>query len=214
MGLIEQILDDTLITPDPESRAIRDRLFKALMDDAYQREGARAFESPREHAALHEAGHAVISQTENIAVKHVRVDDRWIAGIQCWNGFTASNHQVETSPHTTIEQDFLSARMMIAGVVAEQCFLPDFRAGSSLNEVVFGHMIVKNMAAKVRGGDEEQILLMIVNSVATDLQGNERTLRAIAAALMHARIVRGAPLRKLLANVRRVSPAPPKSEES
>ncbi len=212
MELIEQLLDDTVVTPDPKSRAIRNDLFKAFMEDAYAREGKRAFEAPREHAALHEAGHAVISQVENIAVKHVRVDDRWIAGMQCWSGYTLSQHQVNTDAHTTVEQDFLSMRMIIAGVVAEQCFLPDYRAGSSLDEVVFGHMIAINMSGKMRGGDVEQILLMTVNSIAMDLRGNERTLRAIADALMHSRIVRGERLRKQLANVRRVSPAPPKSE--
>ena len=95
--------------------------------------------APRYHACIHEAGHCVIYMIDDLGVVSCRICSRWHLDRQTWGG-------VSTPPTASpIADDILVMRTHLAGALAEVCFLPDVRPGSSLDEIVLGQLLAENL---------------------------------------------------------------------
>jgi len=191
-----------LLATQPNSK----ELFAEAMilgEMAYEAQGPRAFEAPREAAALHEAGHAVIYAASGIAVESVAV---WPIPTNraCWIGLTESAvGKWFISKDTSPEADAAQIRYQMAGWVAEITFMgKDFRAASSIDEVVMAQNIARYVAMKT-GSHPATVFIencAIVNDV---LQRNEAAVRAIAKKLSTGcrKKLLGVSLAKILADV-------------
>ncbi len=150
---------------------------------AYAEQGERAFEATRRAAAVHEAGHAVEAELVGRPARSARVRRRWVGGRAQWVGVTnydrGGGPRMITSPTSAADDDVRHARLAIAGVLAELLFDPDFRSGSSLDEVATVNVIVANAAAKV-GAPAEDLFFAIIDRVIGDLETNSATVLAVA----------------------------------
>jgi hypothetical protein len=176
---------------------------------AFEKQGLAAFDSTRRAASLHESGHVIIGTVDGRKVRDLTVRRRLIAGRHQWLGVTRWRHwdadKPLTSPDSTVEDDIATARNVIAGWAAELLFDPDFRQGTSIDEIATFNLIVSNVIGKVGkfGSIEERksVLDAILSGVFADLRCNEAVIRTIAGRLEIVERLHGRELRKMLAKV-------------
>jgi hypothetical protein len=170
---------------------------------AFVKQGARAFEMPRQHAAIHEAGHAVMFTAAGRTVSKCSIHSKWIANRKAWGGWTAyDGERWRVDEESPVEDDVWQIRFQMAGVLAEVAFLgADFREGSSLDEVLTAQMLAATIAVKtVR--DRVQIFNENCWEASRILQANADLIQAIAWKLLHARSLSRKKLAPLLSDVR------------
>lgn len=167
-------------------------------------QGKDALLAPRWHAALHEAGHAVVATLEGLGVEAVSVKPEWFEGVKTWSGKTWTGvRSGKVGPATSLEQDAARLRYTLAGYVSEVCFTEDdFRLASSADETGIADIIAWTISAKT-GEPPKKIYLDGCLYARAQLKHNADIVKTIAKKLMHARKLRGAPLQKLLAKVKK-----------
>jgi hypothetical protein len=101
---------------------------------------------------------------------------------------------------STSADDQLALRQHMAGIIAEICFLPDVRAGSSRDEVAIGQLLCENIGTKT-GRNPHEIMAETNARLLADLRRDESAVHAIANSLMRDKVLRGAKLAARLAPV-------------
>ncbi len=221
MNLIDKLRGrngaQSIIVPGAATSAIRDQPNADFLEAevlelakmAYETQGAKAFELPREHAAIHESGHAIVYTVSGVTVEEVEIyavpQDR-----SCWAGWTriADAKKWVVSPDTDPADDCAQIRYQVAGWTAEFLFLgKELRLASSLDEVVLAKSIANTVAWKT-GANPTEVFLKNLAIVRGILQPNERVARAIAAKLSRGcrKKILGNSLRQILGEVQ----SPPK----
>jgi hypothetical protein len=147
-GSVPLSLGGQILWLDPESADNVKDMTLDLMREAAAAQGLAAFEAPRYHAAIHEAGHAVSALTAGEEVRLVRVFRRWHdlpisltrslglpsppGKIPAWQGVTLyardADHAIE--PDSSLDRLVSHFHRTLSGWVAELTFLRDFRLGS------------------------------------------------------------------------------------
>jgi hypothetical protein len=158
--------------------AIADKLLLALSIV-----GPRAFQYPKTSAAFHEAGHCVVGALQGSIPSKATIWPIVELGHQQWIGRTYGLPNWRVDKNTSADADLEHARSQLAGVVSEMLFDPDYRSGSSLNEVVTAQGIVRTAAAKLVR-DPEQLWLETLLVTGRQLEANELAVRQIANVLM------------------------------
>jgi hypothetical protein len=119
------------------------------VDAALAKDGIESLYAPRWHACVHEAGHYVSYTLDGFGVASVRVRSRWFNDKETWGGQTTPRLKIPDSGEaSTIAEDLLALRQHSAGILCEICFLPDVRAGSSVDEIAIGQMLAENVGTK------------------------------------------------------------------
>jgi hypothetical protein len=93
-----------------------------------QKHGVGAFESTKEAAAVHEAGHTVIAHLNGKRPKRVRIKQH--QGTTAWLGLTESYKRPKLG---TVAQQLKEAQFIYAGIAAEMLFDADIREASSID---------------------------------------------------------------------------------
>jgi hypothetical protein len=139
-------------TGDEVSTRAFNARYSALRDAALSEHGLDAFFAPRWHAATHEAGHCVIYTIDGFGVVSCRVRSWWHNDKQTWGGRSTPRRKIpDNDAASTVADDQLALRQHMAGFIAEVCFLPDVRAGSSRDEVAIGQLLCENICARNYG---------------------------------------------------------------
>jgi hypothetical protein len=102
--------------------------------------GARAFESPKTSAAVHEAGHVRLHSLHGDRVTVVSIRQHEAGG---WLGYTTAPSSAFNCPgNSATTETFLKvSRNLFAGLCAERMFDPDYREGSSLDEWIMSQLL-------------------------------------------------------------------------
>ena len=173
----------------------------AMMDAAIAHalalQGPRAFECPKSSAAIHEAGHAVFYAQSGILPSKIAIWPTVVLGEQRWIGRTYGVPLYQIDGATSAKNDLKVAQELMSGVGAECLFDPEYRAGSSLDEIVLAFVAVGAAAFKVQC-DAEMLWFETLNEVATILKADEEIVRQIAAELMQKGVCKGGLLKRLL----------------
>jgi hypothetical protein len=146
-------------------------------------DGARAFDCPKTSAAFHESGHCVISALQGHTPSKASIWSVIEFGRPQWIGRTDGIPKWTVNDSTPPENDLKQAQSQLAGVVSEALFDPNYRLGSSIDEVVIAQAIVLSAAIKLRR-DIGHLLLETLGDVVTKLKANARVVRDIADVLM------------------------------
>jgi hypothetical protein len=149
-------------------------------------QGERAFDNPKSSAAWHEAGHAVIAATQRICPEGVRIWPVSESGRTHWQGWIEGTQPLHVDASTNVEADRAQAVFQIAGWMAEIIF--DFRAGSSLDEVITAQSIALTVAIKTQR-EPRQVWAEILVDTAESLRAQEPIVRTIADELRRKRRV-------------------------
>jgi hypothetical protein len=166
------------------------------------RNGFEAPISARQTAAIHEAGHAVITAALGYPARAVEVFE--VDGQ--WSGYTVfpreapcyRNFDIRVEPQTAI----LKAAFLIAGREAEKIQEgADFHSGSSLDELAESSLII-SMVEKWLG--IRDISAQVEATVRDILIEEEATLLKVRDTLMTKGLIETAPLHQLLGGVKRV----------
>jgi hypothetical protein len=178
-------------------------------------EGLSAFEMPRPAAVSHEAGHCIVAAHEGITPRRITVFAQTVCGIEAWGGNMETRETFTTTPDTNVEDDLRWARCVIAGLAGEVITRLD-KPGSSLDEVALSQLIAANAATKTYDhsqGDAaysayaQNLWHERVWGVAlTILIANRDAFWRLGKLLHREGCVKGGKLRKILADVRRISP--------
>jgi hypothetical protein len=163
---------------------------------AYTVQGMQAFENTQGAAALHEAGHCVVNQSEGVTPAKVRI---WLNEGD-WVGRTEQPTRLRTDNTTTPGEDLCHARITYAGLLSEQLFDADYRLASSIDEFVLTMVLVRNAAIKLRR-DPEELLCDTRLTVGVTLVKHEGIVRRIAEELMRERNIDAEKLAQLLSKV-------------
>jgi hypothetical protein len=163
--------------------------------------GERAFECPKEAAAIHEAGHVVVNVALGGRVRRVDIDCHPSGA---WIGYTEYlNGEWSLSPETATSEKWLEiARNLYAGVAAEMLFDPDFRQGSSLDEVVMSQWIGGEAAHLVNEDPASFWTTHVDRGVADILRKHRDVHGKIVANLMRRGFLKGLPLSDLCRRIR------------
>lgn len=157
----------------------------ALARTAYHQQGKRAFESPRTHAAAHEAGHCVANALVGCRVVEARIWKRR-AG---WEGETRARPE-DVARLTVLQR----AQVAASGLIAELVLVgADTRLGSSLDEQVAAEAMLDHAGADVR---------TCLDAWRAALEAQRAPLAAVQEQLLREGRVRPPKLDRLLAPVR------------
>ena len=210
LSMLVTLADDTIVTDgcvkrlcgspieDPKlGRAIAE-MVATWTRKALEEQGAAAFTSPLEHAALHEAGHCVAA-----AALGWRPLASWVqeSAPGLWLGRTTwAEEQWRATPQTAPEDDWRFAAIIIAGWAAENT-RTDARAGSSFDEMALHHLLCDGIAAKLTADPMEirRISLAAMRWLLGEVYRD--ALASVSAALITARRLDADELAKLLADV-------------
>jgi hypothetical protein len=178
--------------------------FTKMVMDTYQLQGIRAFETTKRGTALHEAGHTVISTVLGRKVSRTRIKRaRKQQPIDGWTGHTYDGVVDLIGPDSSVENDLNFARSIIAGLISEITFdRADYRAGSSLDEIIQFQLAINNVATKAQRADGLNIALEQMRWVGGALIANKVIVHEIADLLMRRGTLRGVVLEKILRRVR------------
>jgi hypothetical protein len=175
---------------------------RQMMERAYAMQGDRAFEHTQRATAIHEAGHVVVAAASGHTVKQVWIKRKRFADGKAWVGFTTHGEQWCSDPTTPVAHDVDYARNVIAGVVAELLFDGrDFRAGSSMDEIITFRMAVNQIAYKT-GASFEHVAVGLMTEVTRLLKAHRPLVERIADQLMRHGTLRSKALSKLLNGIR------------
>ncbi|MEI2771846.1 MAG: hypothetical protein V9G98_14255 [Candidatus Competibacter sp.] len=196
---------------DPDTRTAFAKQAEKIMCDAVRLQGVRALESTRRHAAIHEAGHAVIYE--------ITADDaRWWRpyrlriwrepaapdGLLFWAGRTdvspkAPPERVDTRNDPTGAA--VLALRALAGWASESQFCrKDFRMASSVDEMLLAGGCARSLATHWNR-EPEKVLEILIATATRMLQANKPILMTISSRLEQNRKLENAELRRLLAGV-------------
>ena len=172
-------------------------------------EGIAGLEIPREEAAAHEAGHAVVAQHEGYAIERIIVAEKFwsVAGrpVTVWTGFTylGGPRTLVVGPRTDPGNDLSYARVLIAGLVGEE-IAGLARDASSIDELIMSQAVVSVAAGKL-GVDGEALWASAVwRRTAKIIRHNIQPLNQITGHLLYAEEIDGAVLKQMLSEVRRL----------
>jgi hypothetical protein len=201
-------LFSTLLQGAPPSELIA--ATNDVVRDVFMRHGAAAFASNRETAIVHETGHTIVAKHEGLKVRSVKVfrqGTQWSG--RCMHGGGAWT----TGPDSSIDDDLLHARVIIAGLAGEAITGQD-RPGSSLDELALSQVIGCNVAVKLDGhsrSDEDYVAFAkalwherVWSMACRILYANREPFMQIVQALHERGSLHGAGLAKVLAQVRRI----------
>lgn len=163
--------------------------------------GMRAFECPKSSAVVHEAGHCVNYAIDGVIPTRAIIWPERRDGRVFWLGHTDGSPPWEVSPETDPQADLREARSLLAGRVAEQLFDPDWRLGSSLDELATALAIVKGAAQKMQS-DPPKLFLHTWSAVAARLKAHDQIVRTIADRLCRKRSIEARHLEFLLAPIK------------
>ena len=172
-------------------------LVGAICEALLATSGPRAFECPKTSAAFHEAGHCVVGALHGSIPSKVTIWPIVELGRPQWIGRTYGLPTCRVDKSTCAEADLKHARSQLAGVVSEILFDPDYRQGSSLDEIVTAQGIVLSAAMKLCR-DPEQLWVETLVEVAWQLKTNELLLRQISGVLMRRGSVKSRQLQQIL----------------
>jgi len=171
-----------------------------LAKAVFAAQGHRAFEAPRWHAAVHEAGHAVIHRLAGDPVRTVHI---WREDEGIWSGRTDAGAAWSVTPETQHSEVKRRAHLILAGWAAELVMLgSDMRAGSSLDELAVFRSLATGAAVR-DGADPRRLMLAWMDDLLSDLARHRRPLHRVAIHLHRRRRLEGKSLRRLLAPVQR-----------
>ena len=118
-----------------------------------------------------------------------------------WIGRTYGLPKWSVNETTSPEADLQHAHSQLAGVASEALFDSDYRAGSSIDEIIIAQGIVLAAAAKLLR-DERQLWLETLAFVACQLNANAAIVRRIAEILQCRGSISGRSLQRILRNGR------------
>jgi hypothetical protein len=150
------------------------RMMGTLVEKVHALGGMDAFDCPKTSAAVHEAGHCVSHACEGFIPTRAAIWSIRRLGRTQWIGMTYGTPPWRIDDRTSAEADMREARCLMAGVVAEALFEPDFRAGSSLDEVVLAFSVVQSAAVKTGRTPGEQLWVSALADVAFRLKLHEK----------------------------------------
>jgi hypothetical protein len=175
---------------------------RGKVDAALTKDGIESLYAPRWHSCIHESGHAVSYVLDGFGVASVRVRSRWFNNKETWGRLTTPRQKIpDSGTASSIAEDLLALRQHTAGILCEICFLPDVRAGSSVDEVAIGQMLCENVAVKT-GWHPHAVMQENAGRLLAAFRRNESAVRAIAGALMRDKVLRGAKLAMLLKEIK------------
>jgi len=163
--------------------------------------GPRAFDNPKEAAAIHEAGHVVAHTAMGGRVRRASIACHALGG---WIGYTeyrGSNWNI--SPQSAAVAKWLNvSRNLYAGIAAEMLFDPDPREGSSLDEVLMSQF-AGHQGALIADEDPKAFWGTNVHYwLRETLEKHRETHAEITTHLMRHGKIDGRPLNELCAKVR------------
>jgi hypothetical protein len=159
--------------------------------------GLQAFECPQTSAAIHEAGHCVVDTIEGHLPTRAAIWPTECFGRPQWVGKTYGAPPWRIDEKTSADADLSHARCLLAGVVAESLFDPDYRLGSSLDEWAIARVMVHTAAAKMACSSEE-LWLTTLTGLRVHLTRHRPLVVEIAQVLMRKGFIEGTKLRSLL----------------
>ena len=160
-------------------------------------EGPRAFECPKTSAAFHEAGHCLVGAVQGSTPSKAAIWPIVELGRLQWVGRTYDLPKWRVDGKTDAQADLRQAQSQLAGVVSEGLFDPDYRQGSSLDEIITAQGIVHQAAAKL-SRDPEQLWFETLIKVAKQLKANQLVVHQIADVLMRRGSIKARQLQQLL----------------
>jgi hypothetical protein len=167
--------------------------------------GAGVFQSTKRSAALHEAGHAVIFALEGIMPTRARIWPVIEDGCSEWVGRVDAPSAGRVDSKTPVNEDIRRARMILAGLVAEKLFDPDYRWESCIAEIAEARALTEFIAWKLERNDCSKLERDFIADVEKRLKSNEQIVRRIASELMRKGTIKSRRLAHLLKAVRRTS---------
>jgi hypothetical protein len=178
------------------------RMMEATQAHAFALQGPRALHCPKPSAAIHESGHAVFYAQSGIVPSKIAIWPTIVAGEQRWIGKTYGLPRYRIDVTTSAEIDLRTVQEWISGVTAECLFDPEYRAGSSLDEIVLAFAAVGSAALKMQT-DVELLWFETLAEVATILKANETIVRRIVDELMRKGTIKSRRLAYLLRGIRK-----------
>jgi hypothetical protein len=169
----------------------------AMAEHVFAVGGLQAFECPQTSAANHEAGHCVIETIEGHLPTRAAIWTTKRFGRTQWVGKTYGTPPWRTDDEASADADLSHARRLLAGVVAESLFDPDYRLGSSLDEWATAREMVHTAAIKM-ARSHKGLWYATVVEVALCLKRHEKVVIEIAKELMRKGVIQGPKLRSLL----------------
>ena len=184
---------------------------------AFDRHGLPAFMMPREAALVHETGHAIVAAHEGLTVRSVSIFSRPVpkAGL-VWGGWCIdAGGTWTTGPDTSADDDLRRARIIIAGLAGEALTRRDL-PGSSIDELALSQLVSLNAAVKLDNdldrSDEEYSAYaerlwheQVWNVALAILLANQEPFNCLVQCLHEKEKVKGAKLRHVLAQVKRIA---------
>ena len=184
---------------------------------ALDRHGLAAFMMSRDAALAHETGHAIVAAHEGLTVRSVTIFSRSVPNVGlAWGGWCMdAGGTWTTGPATSADDDLRRARIIIAGLAGEAIAGQDL-PGSSLDELALSQLVGLNAAAKLDDdpdrSDEEYSAYAqrlwherVWNVALAILFANQEPFNCLVQCLHEKEKVKGARLRHVLAQVKRVS---------
>jgi hypothetical protein len=170
--------------------------------------GPRAFECPKSSAAFHEAGHCVIGALDGVVPSSANIWPVLELGRLQWIGKTYGLPQLRVDEKTDAEVDLRHARSSLAGVVAEIVFDPEYRLGSSLDELATATVVIRAAAMKL-GRNPMQLFFETVAGTELALKGQVAIVREIATQLISKGSIKARRLQFLLQPIKGTGDQPP-----
>lgn len=180
-----------------------DRLLKEINEMNLEAEDQ--FEYTLIAAAFHEAGRCVIGAVDGTPPTHVVV---YPVEVKCsavpqWEGRTYGLPQYQGGFSGCLRDNFLEARLIMAGMIAELLFAAKvFRFGTLLEKCASAERHFKAVSAFKICREPMLLYMKTGASVERDLSKHSLIVREIAAKLLHENSIGTSDLQRLLAPVR------------
>ena len=178
----------------PSAREALKQDAKALLRRAMALQGTDALTCTRDHAARHEAGHAVAyldAGRKLLSVEVFRRGDDWLG----WTRAAGPNWKV--GPDTDPSADLIEVGILMAGPLSELTTSQKPALGAGLDEISLARSIAAGAAHKI-GADPSAVMLGMINITMGMLTANRKTLEALTSALMKRRKLKGLELARVL----------------
>lgn len=182
---------------DPELRAQCVAKSKQLVADAVTKDGAQAFEMPRDHAIAHEVGHLIVGAHDGRRPTSMSLIREEFQGREAWGGVVVSTPWMVTA-NTDPEEDLRNVCYTIAGFISERLiFGNEQHPLSSLDEVMLSQILATTASTKL-SRDPQQTWQAMVERGRAILRANAWAVQAAADQLDHSGHIAGACLNSLL----------------
>jgi len=184
---------DRLRFTTPSGRHAIESDARDLLAIALELQASLALVATRQHAAYHEAGHAVAYHAHGRRIRSVRVFE--LAGE--WCGFTKAGTRWRIDQDTDPAADLIEALICLAGPFAELIFSGHPALGAGVDELALARAIVGSAAGKL-GTDPEALMVETVGQVLRLLATYRPAVEAIARRLMRRRKLEGQTVNAIL----------------